>query len=82
VFRVRTPQAHSVALVGAFNGWDPAAEPLRPAGDGWWEASRTLPAGTHAYAYVVDGAWLTPPEAVATEDDGFGGRNGLLVVLP
>ncbi|HPF69926.1 MAG TPA: isoamylase early set domain-containing protein, partial [Candidatus Krumholzibacteria bacterium] len=80
--RVHAPGAAAVALVGDFNGWDPGAAPLTPGADGWWSTRILLPAGTHAYAYVVDGAWLTPPEASATEDDGFGGRNGLLVVMP
>ncbi len=82
LFRLHAPDARQVSLVGAFNGWDPAADPLVPAGGGWWQTSRALPAGTHAYAYVVDGTWRTPPQAEATEPDGFGGRNGLLVVLP
>ncbi|MFO7607947.1 MAG: glycogen-binding domain-containing protein [Candidatus Krumholzibacteriia bacterium] len=81
-FRVHAPGAGAVALAGDFNGWDPRAEPLQRAGGGWWRTVRPLPAGTHAYVYVVDGAWVTPPEAAATEPDGFGGRNGLLVVLP
>jgi len=82
LFRLHAPDAEQVSLVGDFNGWDPAVDPLVPAGGGWWQTARSLPAGTHAYAFVVDGRWRTPPEAEATEPDGFGGRNGLLMVLP
>jgi len=82
LFRVHAPQAQAVVLVGDFNGWDPGSDRLQPVGDGWWEVSRALPAGTWAYAYVVDGVWRTPPEAGTTEPDGFGGRNGLIVVYP
>lgn len=81
-FRLHAPGATTVALVGDFNGWDPAATPLHREGDGWWRTALRLPAGTHLYAYVVDGAWRTPPEATATAPDGFGGSNGVLVVLP
>jgi hypothetical protein len=81
-FRLHAPEAQSVSLVGDFNGWDPAANPLRRAGGGWWEAEVRLPAGTYQYAYLVDGAAVTPPEADVTVDDGFGGRNGLLDVAP
>jgi len=31
--------------------------------------------------FVVDGArWVADPAALAFEDDGFGGRNSLLIV--
>ena len=81
-FRCLAPGAREVSLVGDFNGWDPAAHPLRPAGDGWWQAEVRLPPGTHQYAYLVDGAAVTPADAEATVDDGLGGRNGLVQVAP
>ena len=42
-----------------------------------------LPPGEHAFMYVVDGAaWLSPPAAEDYVDDGFGSRNGVVVVRP
>jgi hypothetical protein len=41
-----------------------------------------LPAGSHQYSYWVDGRLVTPPEAPIGIDDGFGGKNGLIEVLP
>jgi hypothetical protein len=82
VFRLRAPDARTVALVADFNGWDPGANLLRRSGDGWWEVEVALPAGSYQYAYWVDGDLVTPPEAKVTVDDGFGGRNGLLQVEP
>jgi len=79
-FRIEADGAREVALVGDFNGWNPQAAPMRNRGDGWWETEVTLPAGSHQYAYWVDGALVTPPEARVTVDDGFGGRNGLITV--
>jgi 1,4-alpha-glucan branching enzyme len=81
-FRVHAPGAHTVLLVGDFNGWSEPGELLRPLGDGWWELRRALPVGSWQYAYVIDGRWAPPRDAAATVDDGFGGRNGVLVVLP
>ncbi len=81
-FRVQAPAADRVALVGDFNGWNPDRHPLLPAGDDWWQLTLALPAGSYQYAYWVDGTLLTPPEAAITVGDGFGGRNGLLQVLP
>ena len=35
-FAVWAPHADGVAVVGAFNGWDPAAHPMERAGGGLW----------------------------------------------
>ncbi|MFH1755327.1 MAG: glycogen-binding domain-containing protein [Candidatus Latescibacterota bacterium] len=80
--RVHAPGAMRVAVSGSFNSWNPEAAPLRPAGDGWWEVYIELPPGRYEYTYVIDGVWQTPPEAQITVDDGFGGRNGILDILP
>ena len=82
LFRLHAPGARAVALVTDFNGWDPETNPLRAAGDGWWEAKLALPAGSYQYAYWVDGVMVTPPEAEIKIDDGFGSKNGLLNVDP
>jgi hypothetical protein len=81
-FRLHAPQAEEVTLVGDFNGWDPRSDPLRPAGDGWWEGTVVLPAGSFQYAYRVDGKLVTPPEADTVVEDGFGGANGVIQVTP
>ncbi|MFH0779005.1 MAG: glycogen-binding domain-containing protein [Candidatus Eisenbacteria bacterium] len=80
--RVLAPTAHLVTVAGSFNAWDSEATPLLPAGDGWWEACIKLAPGVYEYAYVIDDAWTAPPEAKTTAEDGFGGRNGILEVLP
>ena len=42
-----------------------------------------LPPGEHAFMYVVDGAqWMSPPLASDYVDDGFGAKNGVVVVKP
>jgi hypothetical protein len=81
-FRIRAAAAENVFVAGDFNGWSPEAEPLRPTGDGWWETRVELDPGSYEYAYVIDGEWTTPPEAKLIVEDGFGGRNGILEVLP
>lgn len=78
--RVQAPGARIVTVAGSFNGWE--AAPLKPAGGGWWEIDVALDPGSYEYVYVIDGVATTPPEAAVTVDDGFGGRNGLLEVLP
>lgn len=59
------PYARSVTLAGSFNGWNPAASPMRHDVSGDWIATVALPAGTHAYLYFVDGVWYNDPA-----DDG------------
>ena len=80
--RVRADGASRVTVAGDFNGWSPSATSLRNAGDGWWETRIELEPGVYEYIYIIDGKWTTPPESVLTVDDGFGGRNGILEVLP
>lgn len=78
--RLHAPAAQRVSVVGDFNGWRPGATPLERSGGGWWSVQLDLAPGRYLYAFVVDGEILAPPEADILVDDGFGGRNGLLLV--
>lgn len=80
-FVLFAPEAHEVAVAGTFNQWDAGATPLvRASAPGVWSATVTLPAGSHQYAFVVDGArWVPDPGAPAV-DDGFGRRNSILAL--
>jgi hypothetical protein len=47
----------------------------------WWTRVVPLPPGEHLFMYVVDGVrWVTPPLADDFVDDGFGAKNGVIVV--
>lgn len=83
-FVARFPEAHSVAVVGAFNDWQPEATPLSDDDhDGVWNARVILPAGQHEYMFVVDGErWVADPLAGRYVDDGFGRQNAVMVVRP
>lgn len=81
VFRIHAPDAANVAVVGSFNAWNGSSTPLTKTADGWWEARVSLAPGTYEYAYIIDGKYTTPPETIATVEDGFGERNGILEVL-
>ena len=40
-----------------------------------------LPAGEHKFMFVVDAEqWMVPPLAEDYVDDGFGSRNGVVIV--
>lgn len=80
-FRIRAPEARAVTVAGDFNDWEPEALEMQRADSGLWSARTALPPGRYAYMYVVDGQWITPPDARRTQDDGFGARNGVLDLL-
>lgn len=63
VFYFLDGQARSVALVGDFNGWNPAATPLGREPNGLWVARVPVRAGgLLRYKYVVDGdRWIEDP---------------------
>lgn len=70
---------HVVALVGDFNGWDPAAAPMRKQDDGR-VATVTLQVGRrYAFRYLCDdGRWFNDEAADAYEPNDFGGDNSIL----
>lgn len=81
-FVLLAPDAAQVVLVGDFNGWSPAATPLRPSERGGiWSVTVPLTAGRHEYAFLVDGKhWLPDPRAPRAPADDFGAPNSVLTV--
>jgi hypothetical protein len=71
-------------VVGDFNDWADPGTPLLDEGDGGRSATLVLAPGSYRYRIrLVEGgisSWLELPEGAITEDDGFGGRNGVLIV--
>jgi|SRR6185295_9453325 len=74
------PEAKSVCVAGSFNGWNPAGTPLTRLNDGKWVGELTGISGRHEYLFVVDGQWVTDPNAKESVQNPFGGRNSVLVV--
>jgi hypothetical protein len=81
-FELRDEQASAVHLAGDFSDWRPDAIPLVRAGDGTWSVTLPLSIGQHHYQFVVDGQRWVPDPAAGAVDDGFGGRNSVIVVGP
>jgi hypothetical protein len=80
-FQLQAESAQSVALAGSFSEWQPRYE-LVQSRPGVWTLMVALPPGVHDYAFLVDGEeWVADPVA-PTVDDGFGGRNSRLALLP
>jgi hypothetical protein len=75
------PTARSVSVVGSFNGWSPSTTPMTRDRDGNWQVKIRLRPGRFEYKFAVNGAdWVPDPANPDAVDDGFGGRNSVLVV--
>lgn len=74
--------AKSVAVVGDFNGWDPAATPMQRVGvNGPWSATVFAKPGRHTYAFLVDGTMLVAdPRAPKVKNTDFGGDASVMMV--
>lgn len=80
-FVLRLPDAHRIALVGDFNGWSPAANPLSRTANGVWTVTVALTPGRHAYGYVVDDTlWVRDPRADVERDADYGRDHSVIVV--
>jgi len=62
-FYCHAPHAKRVCLVGDFNKWFPAANPMTHNHDGTWTIRINLHAGHHQYLFLVDGKPVLDPKA-------------------
>jgi hypothetical protein len=75
------PYASRVALVGDFNGWNPATMPMRRSTDGRaWLLDVPLAPGRHVYSFIVDGDLAPDPTAPRAGDDDFGVPSSVVLV--
>jgi len=68
-----------VFLAGELNSWSTSATPMTNDG-GTWKAKLDLAPGRYAYKFVADGSWFEDPNAAESVDDGYGGKNSVIVV--
>jgi 1,4-alpha-glucan branching enzyme len=55
-FRVYLPHAAKVEVLGDFTDWGRNRVSMRRQFPGWWEVSVKVPAGEHAFCYLIDDA--------------------------
>lgn len=80
-FTLEAPGAEQVYVVGDWNEWDAAADPLMDNdSDGIWETEIKLePGREYRYQFFVDNSeWIADPKTPLKIDDGFGGKNSIL----
>ena len=80
LFTFYAPTAKSVTISGSFNAWDVHKDRLSgPDKSGVWSVVIPLREGRYEYLFIVDGKWLPDPSVPAV-DDGFGGKNSVVVI--
>jgi len=80
--KINDNKAHTMAIAGDFNGWNPQANLLEDSeGDGIWTGTLKLEPGRYEYMFVLDGEkWFPDPNALRYVKDGFGNRNAILEI--
>jgi 1,4-alpha-glucan branching enzyme len=79
-FKYYAPEAEAVFLVGTFNGWNSAANPLKKNKEGNWSTVVNLFSGTYEYRFIVDGRWKDDPTCEIRHLNLYGGYNCVLIV--
>lgn len=79
-FEFAAPDAGEVSVAGAFNAWDPQANPLAKGEDGVFRATVEIAPGAYEYKFVVDGTWVEDPANPDAVPDPYGGKNSVLTV--
>ncbi len=79
---LHAPDASSVTLTGSHDGWKSSIPLDGPDSDGMWTVTVSLPVGRHEVTCLVDGQTKAPFGAPSYTDDGFGGRNAVVLISP
>jgi hypothetical protein len=74
--------AHSVSVVGDFNGWRADRARMTPAGDGnLWSVTIPVTPGRHMYGFMVDDSvFVLDPRAPSVRDPDLGANASVVIV--
>lgn len=81
-FVLQNSAAKRVSLVGDFNNWNPAADPLtRDPASGLWTRVIPISPGRHVYGFMIDDSVLVlDPRAPKTKDPSLGVEGSVIIV--
>jgi 1,4-alpha-glucan branching enzyme len=80
-FRLFSPGANEVQLVGDFTCWRTGQIRMTRSVGGYWNAEIPLAEGIYHFRYQVDGQWVAD-ESVCKVDDGPFGVDSVVWVMP
>ena len=81
LFTLYAPTAKSVTVSGSFNAWDIHKDRMSgPDNKGIWSCVIPLAEGRYEYLFIVNGNEWQPDPSVPSVDDGFGGKNSVVVI--
>ena len=72
--------ANRIVLAGSFNDWNENEYEMQKLSNGHWSYRLPLPAGKHAYKFIIDGKWILDPDNPVKEYDGKGNINSVFMV--
>jgi hypothetical protein len=79
--RFSDKSAHSVSVIGSFNGWSPEHSRMHRIPGGPWEITLSLRPGKYAYRFLVNNRkQVLAPRCPIEEPDGYGGKNSVIYV--
>jgi 1,4-alpha-glucan branching enzyme len=80
-FTYESASAKSVNLTGDFNSWDTSSLPMKKVDSKTWVLRMHLNKGIYHYQFIINkDKRVVPPYADAYSSDGFGGKNGVLII--
>lgn len=80
-FEMVAEPGSQVFVAGTFNGWNPAANPLKDnPGSGHFKATLEVPPGRHEYKFVVNGVWCVDPQCAEWNPNSLGSLNSVIQV--
>ena len=79
-FALKAAHAKEVSLLGDFNNWDAAVNPMKRDKDGVWKSTLILPSGRYEFKFMVDGRWREASKTEPSVPNSFGTLNNVLVV--
>ena len=80
IFRLKSPKASQVFLVGDFNDWNVRANPMQKDQEGLWESTLILQTGRYEFKFMVDGKWRESRGDEFTALNRFGSLNNVVIV--
>lgn len=80
LFQILLPMAKKISVVGDFNDWSPAANPMKKDKKGFWRAEIDLSEGEHQFYYLINGNERRNDAECASVPNNLGSGNSILQV--